>query len=594
MSAKKVMIKIFISYRRHDSKPIARLIYGPLATKFGNDDVFMDTEGIPLGTDYYEYLNDAVGNAQLMLAVIGDRWIDAADEFGRRRLDDAHDFVRIEIESALQRNIPVVPLYVDEARVLQTTDLPETLKPIARRQAAFLDTGRTFEADMSRLINDLERLLSRLPAVFTTNTNDESQRLIRTLRGHTGRICSVAISADGRFALSGSADKSTKMWEVATGRELETISGLEYAVTAVAFSPNGQFVLCGSTGNSLALCEVPNANDLRRLVGHTGAVFSVAFSPDGHCAASGGDDRMIKLWVVDSGLEQCTMLGHADSVYAVAFSPDGHRVFSGGRDNLIKVWEVSTGRELYNLSGHFGSVTSIALSNDNRFALSGSWDKTLKLWDLSSGRELHTFIGHSSAIYSVAISSDNQYAHSIGWDNSLKTWDLKTGSVVRSLTLQMSSDPREAAIALVRDLKRKPLEAKLELYSEERVLDALVGSNASPDTLARYRRFLREGALDDRECQIRLKKPKMIFGRLQSLWRGTVFDAHSVLIDDSADEFLDQDEIEEEALKLLESNGIPGNTAAFSLDGRFVLFADNVKALRLIDLSLGSYSELIK
>ena len=155
------MSKIFISYRRQDSRPVATLIYDPLAKHFeakcGAGAVFMDVHGIPLGVNFRGYLNEQVANAELLLALIADRWLTAVDEHGARRLDSPNDFVRIEIEAALKRGIPVVPVYVDDAKILREADLPDGLKELAWMNGFQLRTdARYFAADAARLIAGLE------------------------------------------------------------------------------------------------------------------------------------------------------------------------------------------------------------------------------------------------------------------------------------------------------------------------------------------------------------------------------------------------------------------------------------------------------
>ena len=158
------MSKIFISYRRQDSRPVATLIYDPLAKhfepEFGAGAVFMDVHGIPLGVNFRSYLNELVAGAELLLALIADRWLTAVDEHGARRLDSPNDFVRIEIEAALKRGVPVVPVYVDDAKVLRETDLPDGLKELAWMNGFQLRTdARYFAADAARLIASLDPLL---------------------------------------------------------------------------------------------------------------------------------------------------------------------------------------------------------------------------------------------------------------------------------------------------------------------------------------------------------------------------------------------------------------------------------------------------
>jgi hypothetical protein len=147
--------KIFISYRRHDTKYQARMIYGAFRKMLPPEDVFMDLDSIPLGADFVEILQGWVNKCEVLVALIGPGWVDAADpKTTRRRLDNEHDFVRIEIGEALKRNIPVVPVLLDGTPMPEAEQLPEPLKTLARRQAEFIDF-RTFDPDVERLISRL-------------------------------------------------------------------------------------------------------------------------------------------------------------------------------------------------------------------------------------------------------------------------------------------------------------------------------------------------------------------------------------------------------------------------------------------------------
>jgi hypothetical protein len=147
--------KIFISYRRHDSKYQARMIYNAFRAVLPPNDLFMDIDTIPVGADFVEVLEQWVGQSETMLALIGPGWVDAIDpKTGRRRLENPNDFVRVEVGAALKRGIPVVPVLLDGTPVPDPDELPEDLKNLARRQAEFVEF-RTFDADVGRLIGKL-------------------------------------------------------------------------------------------------------------------------------------------------------------------------------------------------------------------------------------------------------------------------------------------------------------------------------------------------------------------------------------------------------------------------------------------------------
>ena len=128
------MSKIFLCYRRDDFGGYAGHIQDRLEQEFGKDLLFMDVDNIPIGRDFIKVLNDEVAQCEVLLAVIGRNWLDARDEQKSRRLDNASDFVRIEIGAALRRNILVVPVLVDGARMPDASRLPDDLKELSRRQ----------------------------------------------------------------------------------------------------------------------------------------------------------------------------------------------------------------------------------------------------------------------------------------------------------------------------------------------------------------------------------------------------------------------------------------------------------------------------
>jgi hypothetical protein len=147
---------IFVSYRREDSPDTAGRIYDRLVQQFGSEAIFKDVDSIPLGVDFKQYLEKQVQQCNVLLAVIGKSWL--KKRTGKRRLDDPRDFVRIELASALQRDIPVIPLMVNKARMPSESDLPEDLRGLVFRNFIQIRPDPDFHNDMNRLIKELERL----------------------------------------------------------------------------------------------------------------------------------------------------------------------------------------------------------------------------------------------------------------------------------------------------------------------------------------------------------------------------------------------------------------------------------------------------
>jgi hypothetical protein len=152
---------VFLSYRRDDSADAAGRIHDRLVSKYGSDRLFMDVDNIPPGLDFREVIDKAVGKCHLFLAVIGPGWLTTTDRNGRVRLENPADFVRLEIEAALEREIPVIPVLVGGCDVPRADQLPDTLRDLAYRNALHIRRNPDFHTDVDRLITWMEKLLER-------------------------------------------------------------------------------------------------------------------------------------------------------------------------------------------------------------------------------------------------------------------------------------------------------------------------------------------------------------------------------------------------------------------------------------------------
>ncbi len=149
------MPAVFVCYRREDSGQQAGRLFDHLVSHFGADQVFKDVDSIPLGHDFRKVLAAKVGQCDVLLALVGDQWLSALDAGGQRRLDDPADFVRIEIETALRREIPVIPLLVGRAGVPAVETLPPGLQDLAYRHGMPLRPDPDFHHDIGRLVRGI-------------------------------------------------------------------------------------------------------------------------------------------------------------------------------------------------------------------------------------------------------------------------------------------------------------------------------------------------------------------------------------------------------------------------------------------------------
>ena len=149
---------IILSYRREDSAGVTGRIFDRLSQEFGTDRVFMDIDSMPAGVDFHDHLQAILADCGALLVVIGKSW--RSQRKGQpARIMDPDDWVRIEVETALERSIPVVPLLIDGASLPGRDQLPESLWPLLRRNALPVDSGRDFHAQLSRLVRDLNAQL---------------------------------------------------------------------------------------------------------------------------------------------------------------------------------------------------------------------------------------------------------------------------------------------------------------------------------------------------------------------------------------------------------------------------------------------------
>lgn len=253
-----------------------------------------------------------------------------------------------------------------------------------------------------------------------------SGKELRSLEGHQSTIYDCAVSPDGKQIVSASGDKSLIIWDAISGKELQRIVGNHGQVLSCAMSPDSGWFVSGYESFDLDVWDMASCTKIRSLRGHSSSVNSCAVSPDGKWIVSASDDETLIVWDAAKGEIHHTLMGHRGPVNACSISLDGKWIVSAG-SFMVKVWDLISGSELLSMHGHSDAVDSCAFSPDNRYIISASRDTSLKIWDGTNGEELDTLTGHSNSVYDCVVSPSSNHIISASEDKTLRMWSLVAG-----------------------------------------------------------------------------------------------------------------------------------------------------------------------
>lgn len=279
----------------------------------------------------------------------------------------------------------------------------------------------------------------------------EQMTLRGTLRGHNGWVTQIATtSVYPDTLLSASRDKSLILWKLTRddasyGVPEKSLKGHGHFVSDVTLSTDGQFALSGSWDKTLRLWDLSTGQTTRRFTGHTNDVLSVAFSADNRQIVSGSRDRTIKLWNT-LGVCKYTIQedGHSEWVSCVRFSPNTANpiIVSAGWDRIVKVWNLTNCKLKTDHFGHTGFVNTVAVSPDGSLCASGGKDGQAMLWDLNEGKHLYT-LDAGEPINAMCF-SPNRYWLCAASGSQVKIWDLEGKLIVDELTPAVHSTSSKA------------------------------------------------------------------------------------------------------------------------------------------------------
>jgi WD40 repeat protein len=259
--------------------------------------------------------------------------------------------------------------------------------------------------------------------------------VLRQLEGHGNTPVAIAVSPDGKLALSADVDGRAILWDLSTWEEIGRFDNSGSMIWGILFLPDGQTALTTSSDQFLSRWDLASGEGTQLGEKHGDWVIDLALSPDGQTAYSISFLNEIRVWDLASG--ETVAAYHpfvTDTTRCLALSPDGSRLLVGpGQFDLsereirkadLALLDAHTGETLLNLEGHTAEAMSIVFSPDGRYALSGSRDQTVRLWDVNTGEELAVFAGHTGIVWKVAFSPDGLTGYSTSDDGSLRVWDL--------------------------------------------------------------------------------------------------------------------------------------------------------------------------
>ncbi|HLV98787.1 MAG TPA: serine/threonine-protein kinase [Ktedonobacterales bacterium] len=268
-----------------------------------------------------------------------------------------------------------------------------------------------------------------------------ARSVLPTYKGHTGRVNAVAWSPDGQRIVSGSADQTAKVWDVASGKTIWTYATRSKWVLTVAWSPDGQRIVVGGASplswwhNPVLVLDAQTGRKLLKYRGHFKWVLAAAWSPDGQRVASAGGgmfsrwDDAVYVWDATTGKTVSTYDKHTNKIDAVAWSPDGTKIASASADETVRVWVAASAQPLLTYRGHRWIVRAVAWSPDGT-RLASAGDRTVQVWQADN--PLVVYNGHVGRVYAVAWSPDGLHIASGSHNGAVHVWDARTGGFLYS------------------------------------------------------------------------------------------------------------------------------------------------------------------
>ena len=249
-------------------------------------------------------------------------------------------------------------------------------------------------------------------------------QIVRRFPKHTQEVRSVAFAPSGEQIASASGF-TVRLYDV-RGQELRRFSGHTASIKCLAFSPDGKRLITGSDDKTIRLWDVHGGREIQRFSRHTAGITALAFVADTNQFVSASKDQSVRRWDVRSGLEVEATYAQAGAVLDLAVSRDGKRLASAHFDTVLRIWDMETANELGQCVGHKQMAGAVAFTPDGAFLLSAGQDQTLRLWDATTFKELACEVCHTGGVNALSISPDGKRVVTAGADKTLVVSALPT------------------------------------------------------------------------------------------------------------------------------------------------------------------------
>jgi len=438
-------INIFISYRRSDSAPYAGRIYDRLKQEFGAENVFIDIDSIAIGQDFVSLLQRKLESCHALILIIGKTWLTSKDEFGNRRLDNPEDFVRIEVTTAIKRNIHLIPTLVGNSVVMpNVNDLPEELAAVCRYQALEI-SDRRFHNDTDILIENLKTLPQKVRSRKNDNIDQFARNIKRTANqiiskkfpefnlryskyanplSETGVLC-VLFCPDGKSFISADTQGLIKVWDVFSGKEKMVLQKHKAPIYIARFNENGETLISAGMDKKIILWDFLTGKVRHSFEAHEKTILSLAFNPIKNLLFSSGYDGKIFVWDLNINKLLCYWDSEQKVVYSLTFLINNNLLLSAGHDGTFKYWNIPEGNLNRVIDAHNCSIYCSCLSIKKNLMASGDRDGIIKLWDIVSWEMIQSFTKYPDPIMTICFNSDATLLAAGGVDNNVLVWNVK-------------------------------------------------------------------------------------------------------------------------------------------------------------------------